>query len=78
MTTIARAMPLAMHLGEIGARTFSTSRRMVAGAALRPRRARGVHELSDWILNDIGLERVDRMSPEARRTMNRLSHLALW
>ncbi len=78
MTTIERAMPLAVRMGGMGARTFSAARRIAAEAAFQPRRERGIHDLSDWILNDIGLERVDTMSPEARRMANRLSHHSLW
>jgi uncharacterized protein YjiS (DUF1127 family) len=75
-TTMRRAMPLALLLGDIGARYFPAK----AAAAIRrePTRSRQLHELSDWILRDIGLEREDRMSPEARRASRRLNSIAFW
>lgn len=79
MTTIGRAMPAAQMLGDIGARTFDRALRMARQAMFSsPQRRRSVHELSDWILDDIGLPRNNRMSAEARRTMHRLSRIGLW
>jgi uncharacterized protein YjiS (DUF1127 family) len=79
MTTIGRRMPLAMLLGDIGTRHIPDAIRRSATAILRgTTRKRRVHELSDWILNDIGLERQDAMSADARRTMHRLNGLAPW
>jgi uncharacterized protein YjiS (DUF1127 family) len=66
-------------LGDIGESYIRAATR-IFGKALHqyPRRGRPVHELSDWVLRDIGLEREDRMSPETRRTMTRLNGLTFW
>ncbi len=42
------------------------------------RRFHGLNHLSDAMLRDIGLEREDRMAPEARRASDRLLGIALW
>jgi uncharacterized protein YjiS (DUF1127 family) len=77
MTTISRPMPLAARLGAIGGSIFSEGMQK-AEAAFRTRRGRPLHDVSDWILKDIGLMRLDIMSPEARRAMNRLHVNTLW
>jgi uncharacterized protein YjiS (DUF1127 family) len=69
-------MPLALLLGDIGERYLPS--KAVAAMRREPTRSRQLHELSDWILRDIGLEREDRMSPEARRSMQRLNAIAFW
>ena len=51
----------------------------IGGSALVERRRRhGLHHLSDGMLRDIGLEREDRMSPEARRASARLLGSGFW
>lgn len=51
----------------------------IGGTALFERRRRhGLHHLSDEMLRDIGLEREDRMTPEARRATTRLLGSGFW
>jgi uncharacterized protein YjiS (DUF1127 family) len=78
MSTMKRQMPMAARMGAIA--NFFSEMMPKAGAALRrnPHHDKSLHDLSDWILYDIGLEREDVMSPEARRIMNRLNVRTYW
>ena len=79
MTTMQRTMSPAARLTGFIARLFSNEKRRASLILLRrPGRNRDLHDLSDWTLRDIGLEREDVMSPEARRTLNRFKANMLW
>ena len=79
MTTMHRTMPLAALIGAIGNSLRSPRKREADIAFLRaPGRNRSLHNLSDWVLKDIGLEREDVMSLDARRSLDRMRAGTLW
>lgn len=78
MTTMTHALPDGFRPGAVGSEILPNVRRMFTPRLRRYGSSRTIQGLSDHLLADIGLQRQDVMSPEARREMDRFNLRTLW